>query len=238
MSSEAYKIRLFLWYDKKMTLNISKSWNQVLAQFFETQTWKKLSRFVEKEYQSKIIYPKKECIFNALKMTPFHQVKVVILGQDPYHQEHQAHGLAFSVPTEISVPPSLKNIYKEIESDLGITKDFSNGNLKSWTDQGVLLLNSVLTVEKDKPGSHANMGWEEFTDYIIQKISDKQDNIVFLLWGNYAKKKGSIIDRSKHLVLESSHPSPLGAYRGFIGCRHFSQTNSYLRKYNKEEIKW
>ena len=217
---------------------LKPSWNTALKSFFDSLEFKKLWNFIKKEYTSKIIYPKEKDIFNSLNITPINRISVVILGQDPYHGPGQAHGLSFSVLDGTPLPPSLKNIYKEIESDLGIKKDFSNGNLTHWARQGILLLNSVLTVEENNPGSHANHGWEEFTDHIIQKISDERENVVFLLWGSYAKKKGSVIDKSKHLILESSHPSPLGAYRGFIGCRHFSRTNKYLKKYNIKEINW
>ncbi|MAQ77144.1 uracil-DNA glycosylase [Candidatus Campbellbacteria bacterium] len=221
-----------------MKADIDPTWSAVLADYFTLPKWQKLAHFIENEYQTNSVYPQRENLFNAFNITPFSAVKVVIVGQDPYHNPGQAHGLSFSVPGDITVPPSLKNIYKEIETDLHLKKDFSNGNLTSWAQQGVLLLNSVLTVQKDKPGSHSNQGWEDFTDYVIKKISEEHQHIVFLLWGNYAKNKGQIIDRSKHLVLESSHPSPLGAYRGFIGSQHFSQANMYLKKYKKKEIDW
>lgn len=221
-----------------MRVTINQSWDKTLKPYFKTREWEKLNDFITKEYNENVIYPTQKDIFNAFTCTPFDKISVVIVGQDPYHNPNQAHGLSFSVPDEFTLPPSLKNIYREIESDLNIKKDFSNGNLISWAHQGVLLLNSVLTVEENKPGSHANMGWEEFTDYIIKKIVDERESVVFLLWGNYAKKKGSIIDRRKHLVLESSHPSPLGAYRGFIGCKHFSKANHYLKENNKKEINW
>lgn len=221
-----------------MEIFINQSWNKALKPYFETKEWQILSEFIDSEYKNKTIYPDKKDIFSAFEMTSFNKVSVVIIGQDPYYRPHQAHGLSFSVPDGISLPSSLKNIYKEIESDLNIVKDRSNGNLESWARQGILLLNSCLSVEAGNPESHTGKGWEEFTNYVIQKISDEREHIVFLLWGNYAKEKGSIIDRSKHLVLESSHPSPLGAHRGFIGCKHFSKTNNYLMKRNKKEIKW
>ncbi len=221
-----------------MNVKIEPSWKQILQEYFKTKSWEQLTQFVRNEYQTKTIYPHPKNIFHAFASTPFDQVKVVILGQDPYHQPGQAHGLCFSVREGIALPPSLQNIYKEVESDLSIKKDFSNGNLESLAKQGVLLLNSVLTVERNKPGSHAGKGWEEFTDYVIQKLSHERENLVFLLWGNYSKQKGKIIDRNKHLVLESAHPSPLSAHRGFFGNKHFSQTNHYLQKYNKKEIKW
>lgn len=221
-----------------METYIPKSWQKILLPYLISKRWKNLKEYIEKEFQKKTIYPVIRDIFKALNIISFDRISVVIIGQDPYHGPGQAHGLSFSVPDGIPLPPSLKNIYKEIESDTGNKKDFTNGNLTSWADQGVLLLNSVLTVEENNPGSHANIGWEEFTDHVIKKISSEKENVVFLLWGNYAKKKGSMIDRSKHLVLESSHPSPLGAYRGFIGCKHFSKTNKYLKENNKREIHW
>lgn len=221
-----------------MKVIINKGWYKPLESYFQTKKWQVLANFINHEYINKTIYPDKKYIFAAFEKTAFDDISVVIIGQDPYHGIGQAQGLSFSVSDEIPLPPSLKNIYKEIESDTGTNKDFQNGNLESWADQGVLLLNSVLTVEADNPGSHANKGWEEFTDYVIRQISDTHENIVFLLWGNYAQKKGTIIDRSQHLVLESSHPSPLGAYRGFIGCKHFSRTNKYLRENGKKEINW
>ena len=221
-----------------MKVDIEPSWKKVLQEYFETDAWKKLTDFVRKEYQTKTIYPHPKNIFNAFNSTPFDKVSVVIIGQDPYHNPGQAHGLCFSVQDGITPPPSLKNIYKEIYDDTGIHKDFSSGNLSSWAQQGVLLLNSVLSVEKNKPTSHAGKGWEEFTDFVIQKISDEKDHCIFLLWGNYAQQKGSIIDRSKHLVLESAHPSPFSAHRGFFGNKHFSQTNAYLKKHGKKEIQW
>jgi uracil-DNA glycosylase len=221
-----------------MIPKIEHSWNMVLQPFLSTTTFTTLIHFLDNEYNNKTIFPARDNVFRAFTDTHFNDISVVIIGQDPYHKPGQANGLAFSVPYGITIPPSLKNIYTEIESDLGTKKDFTNGNLSHWADQGVFLLNSVLTVEENKPGSHTNKGWEECTDYIIQKISDKKDTVVFLLWGKYAQKKGSFIDRSKHLVLETSHPSPLGAYRGFIRCKHFSQANIYLKENGKEEIKW
>jgi len=223
---------------KNMNVQIDPSWKVVLGDYFQRPEWKLLVDFVKKQYQTTSVYPHPKKLFNAFDSTSFDKVSVVIIGQDPYHNPGQAHGLCFSVPNDITPPPSLRNIYKEKASDLHITKNHSNGNLTSWADQGVLLLNSVLTVEKNKPASHANRGWEEFTDYVIQKISEEKEHVVFLLWGNYAKKKGTMIDRAKHLVLESSHPSPLGAHYGFTGCKHFSQTNTYLKQNGKKEIQW
>ena len=183
------------------------------------------------------IFPPKKQIFRALELTPFENIKVVILGQDPYHGEGEANGLAFSVNKGIKLPPSLRNIYKELESDLGV-KPPIQGDLTSWAKQGVLLLNSVLTVEKDKPGSHRNIGWEEYTDSIIKEISDKKENIVFILWGKYAQSKKDLIDERKHLVISSPHPSPFSARKGFFGSKPFSTTNTYLKSKGKKEIDW
>ncbi len=183
------------------------------------------------------IYPPKELIFRALELTPFENIKVVILGQDPYHGEGEANGLAFSVNKGVKLPPSLRNIYEELKSDMGI-KIPNHGDLTSWAKQGVLLLNSVLTVEKDKPASHRNIGWEEYTDSIIKKISDKKENIVFILWGKYAQSKKAFIDERKHLVISSPHPSPFSANKGFFGSKPFSKTNTYLKSKGKKEIDW
>lgn len=221
-----------------MKVQIEPSWKQVLQDYFTHDAFKKLTTFIKSEYKTKTIYPQLKKIFNAFNTTPFEKVSVVIIGQDPYHNKGQAHGLCFSVPDTITPPPSLKNIYKEIENDVHITKDNKRGNLESWAQQGVLLLNSVLTVEQNKPASHAGKGWEEFTDYVIQSISDRKEHVVFLLWGNYAKQKGKIVDKTKHLVLESAHPSPFSAHSGFFGNRHFSRTNKYLQKHNKKPIQW
>lgn len=221
-----------------MNVHIEKSWKEVLADYFATPEFKMLTEFVKKSYQKTTVFPHPRNIFNAFNSTPFNSVKVIILGQDPYHNPGQAHGLSFSVPSGINPPPSLRNIYKEIEQSTGITKDFSNGNLSSWTEQGVLLLNAVLTVEKNKPGSHANKGWEQFTDYVIQQISEQKEHCVFMLWGNYAIGKKSFIDDSRHLVLTSPHPSPFSAHLGFFGNRHFSLANDYLKKHHKKPIEW
>lgn len=183
------------------------------------------------------IYPPKELIFRALELTPFENIKVVILGQDPYHGEGEANGLAFSVNKGVKLPPSLRNIYEELKSDMGI-KIPNHGDLTSWAKQGVLLLNSVLTVEKDKPASHRNIGWEEYTDSIIKKISDKKENIVFILWGKYAQSKKDFIDERKYLVISSPHPSPFSANKGFFGSKPFSKTNTYLKSKGKKEIDW
>lgn len=217
---------------------IDKEWGKILSDFFETPAFNSLTEFVQQEYLTKDIYPKQANLFTAFSLTPFSQVQVVILGQDPYHKEGQAHGLSFSVPEGTVVPPSLKNIYKEIEEDTGIKKDFSNGNLESWATQGVLLINSVLSVVANTPVSHKGKGWEEFTDTVIQALSDKHEHVVFMLWGNFAKSKKHLIDSSKHLVLEAAHPSPFSAHSGFFGTHHFSKCNQYLKEHGKKEIQW
>lgn len=221
-----------------MDVKIEDSWKKILDEYFGRDEFKTLADFVREEYQNKTIYPKPADIFRAFELTPFDQVKVVILGQDPYHGPGQAHGLCFSVQDEITPPPSLKNIYKEIESDIGIKKDFEKGNLEDWAQQGVFLLNAILTVERAKPASHHKKGWEEFTDYVIKKLSDERENLVFILWGNYARGKVGLIDFEKHLILESPHPSPFSANNGFFGCKHFSKANEYLKEHGKGEIMW
>ncbi len=218
--------------------HLSPLWREHIASFLATDTGKTLSAFIQQEYAKKTIYPPYHALFRALEMVPFDTLRVVILGQDPYHGPGQAHGLAFSVPDEITPPPSLKNIFKEIHNDVGITKDMNNGNLEPWAQQGVLLLNSILTVVAQSPASHHNRGWETLTDTLIKTISEQHDHIVFMLWGNYARSKKSLIDTSRHLVLEAPHPSPFSAHSGFFGCKHFSQCNEYLKKYGKEEIQW
>lgn len=217
---------------------IEPEWKKVLSEYFSTQKWNLLAEFVRNKYTSNKIYPRTKNIFHAFSLTPFKNVQVVILGQDPYHGPGQAHGLAFSVPYGVTPPPSLKNIYKEIEADMGIKKDFTNGNLEHWSTQGVFLLNSILSVESGKPASHRNIGWEDFTDYVIQKISHEHNHVVFMLWGNYARGKKVLIDTQKHLILESPHPSPFSAHSGFFGSKHFSQCNAYLKKHGKKEILW
>ena len=213
-------------------------WSQVLANEKRQPYFEALIQKIETLRQSgKVIYPKNSLIFNALRCTPFSEVKVVILGQDPYHGAGQAHGLSFSVEAGIPKPPSLQNIYKELKSDLGIQTP-NHGSLAGWARQGALLLNSVLTVEADKPASHANMGWERFTDAIIAAVNQHLTGVVFLLWGAYAQKKGATINADKHLILKSVHPSPLSAHRGFLGCRHFSQANEFLIKNGKAAIDW
>lgn len=220
-----------------MNVKIHPSWKKLLKNEFEKEYFLNLTDFVKNEYTSNIIYPPGPLIFNAFNQTPLDQVKVVILGQDPYHGQGQAHGLAFSVQEGVSLPPSLKNIFKELKSDLGIELALS-GNLTRWAEQGVLLLNSVLTVRKATPGSHSKKGWETFTDSVIKVLSENKEHLVFLLWGNYAISKESLIDEEKHLILKSPHPSPFSADRGFFGCKHFSKTNVYLNKNNIKPITW
>lgn len=219
-------------------IKINPEWKIVLADYFKTENFQKLTSFVRQEYLTKKIYPQPENIFAAFNLTPFSKVKVVILGQDPYHGAGQAHGLCFSVPQGVTPPPSLKNIYKEIETDCSVKKDFNNGNLESWASQGVFLLNAILSVVAHQPASHQKIGWEDFTDTVIKTLSDKKEHLVFILWGNYARSKISLIDTSKHLILEAPHPSPFSAYSGFFGCRHFSQCNKQLKKWGELEINW
>lgn len=219
-------------------VDIEPEWLKALGGVFSTKQFAELTDFVRSEYQTKKIFPKPADIFKAFWLTPFSQVKVVILGQDPYHGDGQAHGLCFSVPAEIRLPPSLQNIYKEIESDLGIKKDFTSGNLEPWAKQGVFLLNSILTVVAHNAASHRGRGWEYFTDAIIKTISDQRENVVFILWGNYARSKKNLIDGKKHLILEAPHPSPLSAYAGWWGSKHFSRCNEYLKEHGKEAIDW
>lgn len=216
---------------------VNKSWREILFDEFKKDYWHDLSSFIKKEYSHKVIYPRLDNIFSAFKQTPFDELKVVILGQDPYHGAGQAHGLAFSVQNDIRIPPSLKNIYKEIADDVGGDIP-QHGDLSHWAKQGVLLLNSTLTVEAGKPGSHQKRGWEVFTDQVIKKISDNKDHVVFILWGNYAKSKSNLIDSKRHLILKAPHPSPFSAYSGFFGCSHFSKTNLYLKKHKKGTIDW
>lgn len=216
---------------------IGNDWDKILKVIEESEGFKKFYLLVEEEYNKKTIFPPKDYIFNALKLTPYKNVKVVIVGQDPYHGVGEAHGLSFSVQKGIKVPPSLKNIYKELESDLGITPP-DNGELTKWANQGVLLLNAVLTVEKDKPASHRKLGWERLTDYIIKTLNLKEEPIVFILWGNFAKEKKVFITNPKHLVITSPHPSPFSANSGFFGSKPFSKTNEFLAKNNIEPINW
>ena len=220
-----------------MQVKIEKSWQEVLQTEFDKPYFENLVGFVKQEYASNTIFPPAGQIFNAFNTCPFNNVKVVILGQDPYHGLGQAHGLCFSVNDGIQFPPSLQNIFKEITSDLGIPAP-KTGNLTRWAEQGVLLLNATLTVRASQAGSHQGKGWEEFTDAVIKTISEKAENVVFILWGSYAIKKKSLINASKHCILTAPHPSPLSSYRGFFGCKHFSQTNTYLTSKGKTPIEW
>ena len=220
-----------------MQVKIEKSWQEVLQTEFDKPYFENLVGFVKQEYASRTIFPPAGQIFNAFNTCPFNNVKVVILGQDPYHGPGQAHGLCFSVNDGIQFPPSLQNIFKEITSDLGIPAP-KTGNLTRWAEQGVLLLNATLTVRASQAGSHQGKGWEEFTDAVIKTISEKAENVVFILWGSYAIKKKSLINASKHCILTAPHPSPLSSYRGFFGCKHFSKTNEILKANGIEEINW
>lgn len=220
-----------------MDVKIETSWKKALSEEFEKEYFANLTQFVRNEYSQVTIYPPGRLIFNAFNLCPFDKVKVVIIGQDPYHGPGQAHGLCFSVNDGVTFPPSLVNIFKEIQSDIG-TPPPSSGNLTRWAEQGVLLLNATLTVRAHQAGSHQRRGWEEFTDAAIRILAEKRENIVFILWGAYAQKKGSFIDRNKHLVLTSAHPSPLSAYNGFFGNRHFSCTNDYLIEKGESPIQW
>lgn len=219
-------------------LRLDQSWKKRLGGEFEKPYMADLRDFLKSEYRAgKTIYPRTDEYFAALDGTPFDKVKVVILGQDPYHGPGQAHGLCFSVQEGVTRPPSLVNIYKEIESDLGI-KMSTSGSLKKWAEQGVLLLNATLTVEGGLAGSHQGKGWEQFTDRIVDLLNRERDHLVFMLWGSYAQKKGQLIDRQRHLVLTAPHPSPLSAHRGFLGCKHFSKANDYLIKHGQKHIDW
>jgi uracil-DNA glycosylase len=220
-----------------MDVKIEESWKERLNPEFEKSYFKKLTEFLKEEKKQHVVYPSGPLIFNAFDKCSFEKVKVVIIGQDPYHGPGQANGLCFSVNDGVRQPPSLKNIFKEIENDLGkpITE---TGNLERWAVQGVLLLNATLTVRANTAGSHQNQGWEKFTDEVIRRVSEEKTNIVFILWGAYAQKKGAIIDANKHLILKAAHPSPFSAYNGFFGCKHFSKTNAYLKSLEKKEIDW
>lgn len=220
-----------------MDVKIEKSWKEALQAEFDKPYFAALVDFVKQEYATKKIFPPAPLIFSAFDQCPLDEVKVVILGQDPYHGPGQAHGLCFSVNDGIEFPPSLVNIFKEIQRDLRILFP-STGNLTRWAKQGVLLLNATLTVEEHQAGSHQGKGWEIFTDAVIKVLSDKRENLVFMLWGSYAQQKGAYINHSKHLVLRSVHPSPLSAYRGFIGCGHFSEANEFLISKEKAPIQW
>lgn len=219
-------------------VKIEPSWAEQLAGYFDTEKFKNLSDFIRSEYLGKTVYPKPENIFKAFWLTPFSEVKVVILGQDPYHGAGQAHGLCFSVANGIKPPPSLVNIYKELEADLGVKKDFTSGNLEDWARQGVFLLNAILTVVASTPASHQKLGWEDFTDEVIKTISQRKEHVVFILWGNYARAKRVLIDQTKHLIIEAPHPSPFSAYSGFFGSKPFSQVNKDLIAHGQVKINW
>lgn len=218
-------------------INLGGGWDELLKDDFESENYKNVRNFLKKEYSERTIYPSMYDIFNCFKYTPLKDLKAVILGQDPYHNVGQAMGLSFSVPNGIIPPPSLVNIYKELQSDLGIVP-VKSGDLTKWAKNGVLLLNTSLTVRSGMANSHKNIGWEVFTDSVIKKISDNKENVVFLLWGGNARSKKKLIDTKKHLVLECAHPSPLSAYNGFFGCKHFSKTNEYLIKHGLSPIDW
>ena len=220
-----------------MNVQIDKSWKKYLEPEFEKDYFAQLTDFVRNEYQQHQIFPPGKLIFNAYNLCAFDDVKVVIIGQDPYHGPGQAHGLCFSVNDDVPFPPSLKNIFKEIKNDLGIDAPTS-GKLTRWAEQGVLMLNATLSVRAHQAGSHQNKGWETFTDATMRALAESKENIVFILWGNYAQRKGAFINRDKHLVLTSAHPSPLSAHNGFFGNKHFSKTNEYLIAHNKVAINW
>ena len=221
-----------------MDVKIEQSWKDVLASEFEKDYFKKLTDFVRSEYLSgKTIYPEPKNIFNAFNLCPFDKTKVVIIGQDPYHEPHQAHGLCFSVESGVDFPPSLVNIYKEIESDIG-HKSITNGDLTAWANQGVLLLNSTLTVQAHVAASHSGMGWETFTDAVIRAVAENKKHVVYMLWGSFAQKKAEFVNENENLILKSAHPSPLSAYRGFFGNHHFSRANEYLVANSNTPIDW
>ena len=215
---------------------INKKWDEVLKEEIKKDYFKKLGIFVKNEYKNKTIFPPYKNIFDALRFTDYDDVKVVILGQDPYHGLGEAHGLSFSVKEGIKMPPSLLNIFKELYSDLGIKR--TKTDLTDWSKEGILLLNSIMTVEKDKPLSHKNKGWEIFTDNIIKKLNEREDPVIFIFWGNFARSKKNLITNKRHKIIESAHPSPLSASRGFFGSKPFSKSNNFLKQMGKEEIKW
>ncbi len=223
-----------------MHVRIENDWQDILKDEFEKDYFKTLTAQVELAYLNATpTYPPSEMIFNAFTLCPFSKIKVVILGQDPYHGPGQAHGLAFSVPESVNIPPSLRNIYKELNADVGRPRAaVSRGNLTKWATQGVLLLNSTLSVAAGRPNSHKNFGWETFTDAVITHISEQKDHVVFILWGGFAAKKAALIDKEKHFILTAPHPSPLSAHRGFFGSRHFSKTNTYLKNTGQTPISW
>ena len=218
-------------------VDLGNTWNEIIGEEFEKTYYTRLREFLKEEYSSKVIYPSMYDIFNALKHTSYDDVKVVILGQDPYHEPGQAHGLSFSVKPGVPQPPSLVNIFKEIKEDLGIDPP-NHGYLESWAKEGVLLLNAVLTVRKGQANSHQGKGWEIFTDTVIKKLNEREKPVVFMLWGANARNKKAFITNPAHLVLEAPHPSPLSAYRGFFGCRHFSRANEFLKDSGQAEINW
>jgi uracil-DNA glycosylase len=221
-----------------VVLDNAPSWQNALKSEFDLPYMQVLRRFLRSEkYRGKIIYPHSSNWFHALETTPLDEVKIVILGQDPYHQPNQAHGLCFSVLPEIKTPPSLVNLYKELQSDLGF-EPVNHGYLENWAKQGVLLLNAVLTVEDSNANAHQGKGWEQFTDKIIATVNERCEHVVFMLWGSYAQKKGVMIDETRHLVLKAPHPSPLSAYRGFFGCQHFSKANAFLQQHGRQAINW
>jgi uracil-DNA glycosylase len=220
-----------------MEVKIASDWKALLKEEFEKPYFEQLTRFVRDEYAAHRIYPRGSNIFRAFDKCPFDKVKVVIIGQDPYHGPRQAHGLCFSVADGVPFPPSLQNIFKEVHSDTGAEIPLS-GNLDRWAEQGVLLLNAVLTVREHEAASHAGKGWEQFTDAVVRAVAERKEGVVYMLWGSYAQRKGAIADPSCNLILKAVHPSPLSAYRGFLGCRHFSQANKYLESIGKEPILW
>ena len=221
-----------------MNVNIEETWKQVLNDEFNSIYFARLASFVKEAYAKGVVYPPGKYIFEAFNRTPFDKVKVVILGQDPYHEPNQAHGLCFSVRKGVQVPPSLVNIYKELEQEYGTPFLDRDGDLSHWADQGVLLLNATLTVAAGNAGSHQGKGWEMFTDAVVAKLAERREHLVFLLWGSYARRKGAFINRQRHLVLEAPHPSPLSAHRGFIGCGHFKKANDYLVSHGLAPIVW
>ena len=220
-----------------MEVKIAQDWKEILSPEFEKPYFEELTRFVRDEYASHRIYPRGSNIFRAFDKCPFERLKVVIIGQDPYHGPGQAHGLCFSVAEGVPFPPSLQNIFKEVHADTGAEIPLS-GNLDRWAEQGVLLLNAVLTVREHEAASHAGRGWETFTDAVVRAVAERKEGVVYMLWGSYAQRKGAIADPSRNLILKAVHPSPLSAYRGFLGCRHFSQSNAYLASLGKEPIVW
>jgi len=220
-----------------MEIKLNNDWDNILNELLNKTETKQLFNFIKKERKEKNIFPKESEVFKAFELCSFKNTKIIIIGQDPYHKINQANGLAFSVPKKQKLPPSLKNIFKELNNDMHI-KISNNGNLSNWAKQGVLLLNCMMTVQENEPGSHSKSGWEDFTDTVIKILSNKKKHIIFLLWGEYAKKKQKLINKQKHNVLVSAHPSPLSAYRGFFGCRHFSKANEILRKKNRKTINW